>query len=150
MQQTGSYVILDANIIISSLLSPGGTSYKAVSKAIRNYRIIEPPRFAVELIEFAKRINMKNKSTLNPVQLTDLLKRMAQKGAIKYITPTRKNNLCRDHKDNDYIDPAIEFQATIITGDKDILVLKNELKKYKVEVLTASEFLQHHPKTGIR
>lgn len=54
--------------------------------------------------------------------------------------PTQKINLSRDLDDNKFLELAKEVQADyLITGDKDLLVLK---KFEKTKILKPSEFLQ--------
>lgn len=41
-----------------------------------------------------------------------------------FIEPTEKTTVCRDEKDNMFLELAVEGKANcIITGDKDLLVL---------------------------
>lgn len=57
----------------------------------------------------------------------------------KIISPTQKISVCRDPKDNMFLEIATEIKADyIITGDKDLLVLK-EFNRTKI--LKPSQFL---------
>jgi putative PIN family toxin of toxin-antitoxin system len=54
------------------------------------------------------------------------------------ITVSAKVNICRDPKDDKFLELAIESGALcIITGDKDLLIL-NPFKD--VQILTATDF----------
>jgi len=56
-----------------------------------------------------------------------------------YVLPTKRFNIVRDPDDNKIIETAIEGECEyIITGDKDLLVLK---KYERVKIITAREFL---------
>jgi predicted nucleic acid-binding protein len=52
-----------------------------------------------------------------------------------------KIKVCRDEKDNQYLELAIDGQATcIVSGDSDLLVL-NPFRE--IPILTIQEFLDH-------
>jgi putative PIN family toxin of toxin-antitoxin system len=142
MQQTRKQVVLDANIVISAIIKPRGTASRALEKAMRGSSIIEPPRFGVELIEFASRLEIGKKRALDPNRISELLKTMARNEIIKFVDPAKKHYLCRDERDNDFIDLAIEYNAVLLSGDTDILSLKETLLSYDVRVLSPREFLE--------
>ncbi len=142
MQQTRKQIVLDTNIVISAIIKPRGTASRALEKAMRKFSVLEPPRFAAELIEFASRVEIGNKKALDPNRVSRLLKMLARSSIIKFVNPTKNHHLCKDEKDNDYFDLAIEHKALLLSGDTDILSLKQTLSSYRVIVLSPSEFLE--------
>ena len=142
MQQKKKQIVLDANVVISAIIKPRGTASKALEKPMRASSILEPPRFAAELIEFASRVKIGNKKALDPSRVSRLLKMMARSGVIKFATPAKKHHLCRDEKDNDCVDLAIEYCAVLLSGDADILSLKETLLSHSVTVLSPGELLE--------
>lgn len=69
----------------------------------------------------------------------ELIINKLQAGAIKII-PSRKVNICRDKKDNQVLDLCVVGKADyLVTGDKDLLVLK---KFKKTKIVSPREFIE--------
>ena len=136
------YVVLDSNVVISAILSPSGSAYRALEKSLKNFKIIEPVRFGIELIEFADKLKIGKKKTLDPVNVSRILKDLSKSGIITYMEIKNTQKLSRDPKDDDYLAVAIENKAILVTGDKDLTILKDEtMKKFGISIQTPSEFL---------
>jgi putative PIN family toxin of toxin-antitoxin system len=88
-----------------------------------------------EFIEVAQRAKFKKYFTT--VDLEDLLKKIRDKAEI--ISVTTVVHLCRDVKDNFLLALAQDGNAThLLTGDKDLLVLK---KVGKTKILTITDYI---------
>lgn len=141
-QQMKKYVVLDSNVVISAILSPSGSAYLALEKSLKNFKIIEPLRFGIELIEFADKLKIGKKKALDPINVSRILKEISKSRIITYVKIKNIQKLSRDPKDDDYLAVAIENKAILITGDKDLITLKDEImKKFKIPIQTPSEFL---------
>ncbi len=67
------------------------------------------------------------------------------------INPNTNFNVCRDEDDNKFIDVAYESKSIIITGDKDLISLRDKNKHLKInnislKILTPKEFLEEFEK----
>jgi putative PIN family toxin of toxin-antitoxin system len=126
-------VVLDTNILISAVL------FKGTTLRILEFCIIEEKidvAISPELMaEFVGKL--KYKFGIDTRTL-DELKELLEQSTLNFL-PQYTTKICRDDSDNMILDLAIYAKAGfIITGDKDLL----ELKNYKgIEIMTAAEFL---------
>jgi putative PIN family toxin of toxin-antitoxin system len=127
--------VFDTNILISAILSPGSVSRKAYDNAreigVAVYSAATFAEFTETLIrpKFDKYISTEDR----------LLAISAFENKSQLVEVTIKVDICRDSKDNKFLELAVESGAScIITGDKDLLVL-NPFDG--VPILTAAEFL---------
>ncbi len=126
-------VVVDTNVFISGILF-GGNPEKVLEQ-IRNQIILLciSPSIAVEIITKIK------KFTQDDLVLKSLQSTITKN--VLLVKPAKKVNICRDPKDNMYLEAVWESQADyLITGDKDLLTLK-AFKKTKI--VTPKEFLLH-------
>jgi len=111
-------VVVDTNVLLSGLFF-GGKSGKILS-FIKNNKIewLISPETTAELIGKLPRF------TVDPVFLMETAS-FINNFSIR-ILPLIRFEICRDDRDNMFLDLAYEGKADyIITGDKDLLVLKN-------------------------
>lgn len=128
--------VVDTNTLISANLLPGSVSRKAYDKVreigIAVYSNATLTEFSATLIrsKFDKYLSIEKRvAELNAFERTGQL-----------IAVSTKIDICRDPKDNKFLELAIEAGAAcIITGDKDLLVL-NPFKD--IPILTPAEFLE--------
>lgn len=124
-------VVVDTNIFISGLLFGGNA--KEILRLIENSKIIlliSPQtlsELSVKLTHFGLSSTLRNEFFL-------LLEQMSVK-----VIPKGKIDIVRDKKDNMFLELACEGKADfIITGDKDLLVLKI----YKdIRIISSKAFL---------
>ncbi len=129
-------IILDTNIFISAVLYKG-TPLKILQLCISEEKIeiaISPELLAELIAKLKYKFGLKN-------QTLESLKNMLENSVSNFL-PEYTTKICRDDSDNKIIDLAIYANAGfIITGDKDLL----ELKNYKgIKIITASEFLEKY------
>lgn len=63
------------------------------------------------------------------------------KKVTRLFNPEQKFDLCRDPRDNKFLDLAFSSNATfLITGDQDLLILK---RFHETEILSPSDFLKN-------
>lgn len=125
-------IVLDSNIIISSLLFNG--IQRLLLQLIRqnNIKVITSLTIIVEILEvLRKKFNFSEKQ----LQIV--------KGEILIISevvyPSTHLNIVRDKEDNKVIEAAIDGNCSyIVSGDKDLLILNN----YKnIKIVNSKEFL---------
>jgi len=130
--------VLDANVLVSAILSPNSRANQAYQKSLETgvllastetfaeyENVISRPKFD-RYISFARRQNF----------LAELRAGVELIEIIELITD------CRDAKDNIYLDVAINGLADVlITGDQDLLVLH----PYRgiLPILNPSDFIEN-------
>ena len=134
-----SKIIIDTNLWISFLLSKKIVFIDDLL-SYRNVRLIFCYELLAELVEVATRPKLKKFFTTNDMKLIlNIIERFAD-----YIKVTSNVDLCRDAKDNFLLSLAKDSKSDfLITGDKDLLVLK-EFEKTRIvtiaEYQTISDF----------
>jgi uncharacterized protein len=113
-------LVLDANVIVSSVLSAQGKARQAFDLAIATGIVLMSDDTFAELSEvllrskFDKYSNRAKRETF----LDELL------GLVEFVEITVQIDECRDPKDNKYLELAISGNAdSVVTGDEDLLVL---------------------------
>ena len=130
-------IILDNNVIISYLISENSTPGQCVEHCLKrdilctSKQIIAELESKLSLTKFAKYF------TIDDVQ--EFIE--SYKLVSKLFTTTNKLKICRDPKDDMFLELALKTKADfIITGDKDLL----SLKEYKsTEIITPAEYLKN-------
>ena len=113
-------IIIDTNLWISFLLSKK-LDFIDNLLSFGNVRLIFCHELLAELLEVSARPKFKKFFTTNDKKLIfNIIERYAD-----YVTVTSNVDLCRDVKDNFLLSLAKDSKADfLITGDKDLLVLK--------------------------
>ncbi len=128
-------ILLDTNIIISALCFPFSKPRKAFDLAIKNGNLLTSEDTFNEL----KNILLKKKFD-KYIELglrQEFLKQYSK--LCKTIQISQKINICRDKKDNKFLELAKNGNADyIITGDSDLLIL-NPFENIKI--ITPDAFL---------
>ncbi len=127
--------VIDTNVLVSSILiekSPADQAFKKI-RSLGNLLFSEST--LQELQEILQRPKF-NKYVSYQIRNQFMMKLKLE---AETITIFEKINLCRDPKDNKFLEVAVNGNADfIITGDKDLLVL-NSFKN--IEIITVNEFL---------
>jgi len=129
-------IVLDTNVLISFLLTNHSIPGKAVLKALEQGQLIVSVYTLEELIE-----------VLSRAKFDPYISRQDRKEFITYLSrvveitiPTQHLEICRDPKDNKFLDAAVSGNAShIITGDDDLLVLNPFMK---IQIVTPKNFLE--------
>lgn len=132
--KTKHRIVIDTNLWISFLLT---SDYSKIDTLLSSKSIVLlfSQELIDEFIEVAQRPKFRNYFTL--ANLEDLLTKVRTKS--EFISITSEIDICRDAKDNFLLALSKDGRAThLITGDKDLLVLK---KIGKSQILTITEFL---------
>jgi putative PIN family toxin of toxin-antitoxin system len=129
-------IVLDSNVILSAALFRRSIPRQALDKAFREDSVVMSAAAIAELQDlfgrskkFDKYLSLSARTTF----LNDLLE------SVKIIEIVETIHVCRDPKDNKFLELAINGKADyIITGDQDLLVL-NPFQM--IRILTPQEFL---------
>ncbi len=113
-------LVLDTNILVSAILSPNSISAKVLNWGENNGTILYSTDTLIEVLSVLRR--SKFAKYLDPEDIDGLSIRI--KTAWIFIEILTQVNLCRDAKDDKFIDLALNGNAShLITGDNDLLVL---------------------------
>jgi uncharacterized protein len=127
-------VVLDTNVVVSSLLFPGSVPANALLKA-QNGIVLSSDATLLELIHVMSRSRfdryvertIRQRLTAQYVNATEL---------IDISAPIRA---CRDPRDDKFLEVAVHGRAqAIVTGDADLLALH---PFHGIEILSPSDYL---------
>ncbi len=128
-------LVIDSNVIVSSLLFSQSIPRQAVNKALDTGKILISQEIIEELTNVLSRKKL-NKYLLEEERLkflADFLKET------ETVIINQNFDVCRDKKDNKFIDLAFCGNAQyIITGDDDLLTL-NPFRS--ISIINARDFL---------
>lgn len=125
-------VVVDTNVFVSGVLF-GGNPEKILKLLVEKaFDLLISPEIAFEII---RKLELFGASG----QAIDDLKYIFNEGAIK-VVPKEKVNICRDAKDNMFLELSLCGDADyLVTGDKDLL----EVKEFKgTKIIKPKEFLE--------
>jgi putative PIN family toxin of toxin-antitoxin system len=127
--------VIDTNLLISRLLAPRGVAAQAVDHALSQGVLLVSEATLAELVEVLWR--PKFDRYLTREDRDRFL--MVLAGVSRQVHITRQFDVCRDARDNKFLDLAFNGQANaLLTGDQDLLVLR---EFQGVSIVTASDFL---------
>lgn len=136
------YVVADANVLIRALIKSSGSDAEIFRWGVdRKIRMC----FSLTMIQEIKRVvvypRIKKKYAITSSQEKTFFKNLLTFG--KLIVPRVQISICRDKMDNEILSVAATLAQNrliwLVTGDKDILVLKGKIPG--VEILTAGKFV---------
>lgn len=131
-------VVFDCNVLISALLIYTSTSGHALLKAKKADIILLSTSALAELINVATRPKFDKY-----VSIEVRLEFIKEYESVATLVPvTHKVKVCRDQKDDMYLELAISGKANcIVSGDPDLLVL-NPFEN--IPIISPREFLDHY------
>lgn len=113
-------LVIDANVIVSSVLSAQGNARQAFDLAITTGIVLMSNDTFAELSEVLLRSKFDRYS--NRAKRETFLDELL--GLVEFVEITAQIDECRDPKDNKYLELAVSGEADLIlTGDEDLLVL---------------------------
>lgn len=128
-------VVIDTNVLISALLFKSSVPFRAVELAEKQGLILYSEATLKELEQVLNRQKFNKYLSLEDRQVF-LLKFISLS---QLVTTTEKIAVCRDEKDNKFLELAVSGNANaIVTGDLDVLTL-NPFQA--VEIFTPDMFI---------
>jgi uncharacterized protein len=130
--------VIDTGVFVSALIRQRGTTGDAL-RALRNGRFaaIYTTDIMVEIIDVLGRAGFRTKYHIEPDDITALVNLIRLRGEL--VTPARKVTICRDPRDNKFLEAALASQADcIVSGDGDLLVM---ISFEAIPILRPAEFL---------
>jgi putative PIN family toxin of toxin-antitoxin system len=129
-------IVLDTNILISALIANGKPRAVLNSIITKDHKIIFSRKIIEEFVEVPSEPRIRKYVTRDEV--TQFLQNLAP--VSKMIIIKTKPRIVRDHKDNPILATAYDGYAHyLVTGDKDLLVLK---RYRRLKIVTASDMLK--------
>lgn len=130
--------VLDTGVLVSALIQRKGTT-GAVLSCLRDGRFsaIFSTSILTEIIDVLGRRPFRIKYHIEADDVTALINLLRLRGEL--VIPTRTITICRDPKDNKFIEAALAGKADwIVTGDADLL----DLESFEnIPMLRPAEFL---------
>ncbi len=113
-------VVVDTNCLVSRLLLPVSIPAQAVESAIISGTLLASEATLTELVEVLHR--KKFRKYLEPEDIKTFLHMLGR--MVEVIPIQRQVTVCRNPKDNQFLDVALNGRAEfLITGDQDLLQL---------------------------
>lgn len=129
-------VVIDTNVILSSYITRGGTSWRAVRFVLENHTLLMCSETLSELIaKFSAEKFARYGSEAERMEYVSGIEEMAE-----FVTVTTQVSDCSDPKDNIFLSLAIDGGADfIVTGDKDHL---HPLDPYRgISIISPGKFI---------
>jgi uncharacterized protein len=117
--------VIDTNILVSALLKPLGAAGPVLQRLrVGAYIILYSEATLNELVDVLGRPHIRRKYSVQDEDVQILLALLLLRG--EAVTPAQSLQICRDPKDDKFLDVAVAGHADIIvTGDNDLLGLGN-------------------------
>lgn len=116
-------VVVDTNILVRALIKPQGTVGPVLLRLQKgDFTLLYSPATLEELVEVLDRPRIRQKHRLTRDDIADVIALLMVRGVA--IQPRRRIRLCRDPKDDKFLELAAAGQTdAIVSGDADLLVL---------------------------
>ena len=132
-------VVLDTSILVRALIKPSG-SVGPVLEALRDgrYLALYSDPILEEIVDVLTRPRMRDKYGITDDDVETLLRLILLRG--EALQPANSLSICRDAKDDKFLEVAVEGGAdVIVTGDNDLLVLD---PCEGIPIISSAEFLR--------
>jgi len=135
--------VIDTNLIISGLISQGGTPHQLIALWRQGrFTLLVTPEIQAEYERVLARPVFAKRYGLSQEELSAFLRRL-HAGALQSQPSTTLPGTVRDAKDTMVLAAALGGHAThLVTGDQDLLVLRDAPQIGRLHIVTASEFLE--------
>jgi putative PIN family toxin of toxin-antitoxin system len=132
-------IVIDTGVLISAFIF-GGVPKLVIEKAFREAQIFVSPVLLKEYRQIPFELELDGK--INREQLKILIAGIATLvSKANIINPITKLQICRDPEDNVLLECCLTTKADfLITGDKDLLVLKN--LPFNLNIVTPREYIE--------
>lgn len=116
--------VVDTNLLLRAVIKPTGTVGPVISR-LRDgdFTLVYSQPLIDELVAKLALPRIREKYSLTDGDIDNLLALIALRGEL--VAPTRTVKVCRDPKDDMFIEAALAGHAeVVVTGDEDLLILK--------------------------
>lgn len=132
-------LVLDTNTLVSRMLMPQGVAGRAVDSALESGVLLMSEETLTELADVLNR--PKFDRYVSPEDRRQFLRLLG--GIARMVPIQHRITACRDPKDDMLLHVALNGDAqTLITGDKDLLVLgETFLRNHSLRIVSPAEYL---------
>jgi putative PIN family toxin of toxin-antitoxin system len=130
--------VIDTNILVRAVIKPMGT-VGPVLRRLRDgdYVLIYSEPLLTELVDVLNRPRIKDKYGLASEDIEIIVALILLRG--EAVVPTKRITICRDPKDNMFLEAAVDGVADIIvSGDDDLLQIE---AFERIPIVSPGEFL---------
>lgn len=115
-------IVVDTNVLLSAALNKNGAARQAFSTALKNYTLLQSDETLAEFVEVVDREKFDRYISNDTRYL--LKEDVSRDSELVEITHRVGEGVCRDQKDNKFLELAVSGGAKyILSGDKDLLVI---------------------------
>lgn len=135
--------VIDTNILVSGFISKSSLPYHIVSKLRENaFELVVTDELWSEYEEVLSRSKLIKWLNVSEEEIVATLRRI-QRGATIVISSTNFSIEIRDPKDKKVLAAALGGKADyLVTGDEDLLTLKENPKLGNLKIVTTGEFVK--------
>lgn len=138
-------VVIDTNVWVSALLNRKGFPARIKDAWVNGeFEVVISPPLLQEIREVLNRPRIKDKYDLTEDEISQFIELLLRRAVVMLIAGRMK--LCRDERDNMFLETAIAAGAEyLISRDDDLKGdsdLTEQMRAHGVEILTVSNFLQ--------
>lgn len=135
--------VLDINVIVSGLIVPNSKPSRLIKLWERRaFQIVTSTFLLRELEEVLKRPYFLKKYSLSETLIDDFITRLGHRSYVIYKVQSYDIPI-RDPDDLIVLSTAIDGNADyLVTGDKDLLAIREEKLPHDLRITTVDEFLQ--------
>jgi putative PIN family toxin of toxin-antitoxin system len=115
--------VIDTNILVRAMINRADTVRPMLTALDAGlYTVILSAALLTELTRVLRRPRMRTRYGISEDDIQDLLQLLIRRGEI--VTPARTIQVCRDPRDDMFLEAAVAGDAgVIVSGDEDLLVL---------------------------
>lgn len=114
--------VVDTNILIRAVIKPLGTVGPVLRRG--TYVLLYSEPLITELVDILNRPHIRDKYGLDQDDIEAVIALILLRG--EAVVPSRRITICRDPKDNMFLEVAADGEAVIlVSGDRDLLDLEN-------------------------
>ena len=131
--------VVDTNILVRAVIKPSGTVGPVLLRLRQgSYTLLYAQSLLEELIDVLNRPRIREIYRLTEQDIQTVVGLILLRG--EPVTPTEQIAVCRDPKDDKFLEVAVAGEAdVIVSGDQDLLVLHPFVG---IPILPAAAFLQ--------
>ena len=135
-------VVVDTNVIVSGFINKSGHPHQLISKLRENlFELVVTRELWLEYEEVLSRPKLIRMFKVSEEEIIAVLRRI-QRGAI-LVKPSALPIEVRDPKDQKVLATALGGKADyLVTGDEDLLILKDTDKLGRLKIVGVKEFLK--------
>ena len=137
--------VVDTNILVRAIIRPRGAVGRVLSGLRRgDYTLLYSKALLDELVDVLNRPRIRQKYHLTDRDITTLIRLVLLRG--EAVIPALKIAVCRDPKDNKFLEVAVAGRADVVVSKDDDLLAMRPFEE--IPILSSGAFLQMLRESG--